>query len=163
MSVEYITSPINFHILNVNISNSGKPYVEVLERSKDHQSADSAANLSNLIPFSFYFLQPQNNLPIIGSYGNLPLAYYPTFGLYPLTPILLPLSTQFLPPASNFHTLIRTFAFLAPLVIPSIGLPAIPHIDSLSPKNAILPSFAIRQEEQDTRHIATTNSKSNKS
>ena len=110
-----------------------------------------AARLSNSMPFSFYSLQLQNNLPIILSHGNFLFGYHPTFGHYLLTPILPPYSTQILLPASKFQSLtllltIYTFTLLAPSTIPPTDSPILSHMDSFLLINATLPSFAARQE-----------------
>ena len=107
-------------------------------------------------------------MPIIGSHGNSLFGYYPTFGNYPLTPIPPPHSTQIPPPAFNFQPsaplpTTRAFAPLVPSAFPPTDPPALPHMDSFSLINATLPSFAVRQEQQDIWYVVVTNSGSNKS
>ena len=139
-----------------------------MEISENHQSAYPAAVLSNSMLSSFYSLQTQNNLPIIGSNGNSSFRYYYTFGHYLLIPIPLPHSTQIPLPASNFQPLVllpttRAFAPLAPSAILPTDPPALSYMDSSLPINSTLPSFAVRQEQQNTWYIAVTNFRSNKS
>lgn len=151
ISAEHTTGPIDLDAFNVDASTLRQPHVEALEISEDHQSAYPEIHLSNSMLFSFYSLQPQNNLPIIGSHGNSLFGYHLTFGHYPLTPISPPHSTQIPPSASNFQPsaslpTTRVFALLVTSAIFRTDPSALSHMDSFPPINATLPSFAIRQE-----------------